>query len=192
MSLYDTLSKAGFPQIRKNHNRVIQFIDTCSGWQDRDRVSSQQLLLALQQDKGRVNGRLFEFVQNRVNQWMPTTVITPRDDPLYNDVVLYADSSEEVVLVKQTRYKELFYTYRNRLIHEFSRPGFGIDIFDDNQEPYYHSLMDGDEEKRLPWQLVFPVAFFHHICQTSLAGLEAHLRENNLNPYLSFEVSSKW
>jgi hypothetical protein len=190
IALYDALSRVGFPQVARNHQRVIQFIDICSSWQDKDRVSSQQLLLELQ-DRGWATGRLYEFAHARVAQWVPTTVITAKDDPWFDEAVTFSEP-DEVSLVKQMCYKELFYTYRNRLVHEFSRPGLGTDLFDDSPEPYYHSMMDVDTMERLPWQLVFPVAFFHHLCQASLAGLEAHLRKNNLNPYLSFEVSSKW
>jgi hypothetical protein len=189
VSLYDALSKAGYPQVRGNRQRVIQFIDTCSGWQDRDRVSSQQLLLELQ-DKGRERGRLYEFVQNRVIQWVPTTVITSKDDPWFHEVVLVADQAE-AALVKRMRYKDLFYTYRNKLVHEFSQPGIGTDLFDEFSEPYYHSIKN-QNWRRLPWQLVFPVAFFHRLCQDSLAGLEVHLSKNNINPFQSFELGSKW
>jgi hypothetical protein len=189
VSLYDAISKSGYPQVKSHHQRVIQFIDTCSGWQDRDRVSSQQLLLELQ-GNGRVSGRLYEFVQSRVIQWVETAVITAKDDPLFDEVVLLANPAE-VVLVKRMRYKDLFYTYRNKLVHEFCQPGFGMDFWDDFSEPYYHSMMDNNMQ-RLPWQLVFPVAFFHRLCQDSLAGLEAHLSKNNINPFQSFEVGSKW
>jgi hypothetical protein len=72
-------------------------------------------------------------------------------------------------LIKGCRYAELFYTYRNNLIHEFRAPGYGIEVASDTARPYHRGLQDDG------WQLVFPAGFFAFIFASALSGLESYL-----------------
>ena len=179
----DTLSKAAFPDVKKHHQRVIQFIDTCSNWSDKDRVSAQQLLLALQR-KGFTSGPLFEAIQNRVFSWQPTTQILPEHDPMESELATLARKNE-TLLIQSACYKELYYSYRNSLIHEFREPGHGIDLFD-FETPNYHSF------QAHPWQLVFSPAFLKKLCLQSLDGLAIYLHCNNMNPLDAYDWDSLW
>jgi len=181
--ILDTLSKAAFPASKQHRRRVIQFIDTCSNWADKDRVSAQQLLLALQ-NKGVSSGLLFEAIQNRVFSWQSTMQILPIHDHMASELVKLVGKNEWS-LVQSACYKELYYYYRNSIIHEFREPGHGIDLFD-IENPYYHSL------EAHPWQLVFPPAFLKKLCLQSLDGLTIYLRSNHMDPLAAYNWDSLW
>jgi hypothetical protein len=180
----DTLSKAAFPGVTQHHKRVIEFIDMCSNWMDKDRVSSQQLLLTLQEN-GIVTGQLFTLIQQYVFSWQRTTKIRPIQDPIISELIPIA-TEQEITLVQDAQYKELYYLYRNTLIHEFREPGIGTDLFLNDDSPYYHSR--GSD----PWQLIFPVGFLKRLCLESLDGLAKHLQDNHLNPYDAYKFGSMW
>jgi 3-methyladenine DNA glycosylase AlkD len=62
----DTLSRAAFPLVSGNRKRVVQFIDTCSNWNDKDKVSAVQLKLALEEN-GTCSGQLYDSVNRSIN-----------------------------------------------------------------------------------------------------------------------------
>lgn len=179
----DTLSRAAFPNERKHRKRFIKFIDECSNWDDKDRVSSQQLLLILTEE-GLSSGSLARALKDRVFSWVRGHTITPDQDPQYSEIQSLANDVELKHLNK-ARYKELFYTYRNNLLHEFKEPGKALSIWD-MSSPYYHSF------KGEPWQLDFPASFFRELCNSCLKGLEHYLYKNHINPYSSYDFGSLW
>lgn len=187
VSLLDSMSHAAFPKLKdKNRERVICFLDECSGWTEKDTISAQQLLLRLEK-QGISNSRLFLFTQNHLISWQKGTgrIIEPNED-LHDHQVVSIASKKEIELINKARYKELLYTYRNSLVHDFSEPGHGMELFEDKPYPYYHGLEEN------PWQLVFSASFFRKLCWNSIAGLEKHLRENVMNPYDSYQHGSTW
>lgn len=187
VSLLDSMSHAAFPEIQRDHRkRVIRFLDDCSGWADKDTISAQQLLLQLQKSEI-TNSKLFLFVQNHVIGWQKGLgkPVEPKQDLMDNQIPPIA-SEDEIKLINCVRYKELLYTYRNNLVHDFSKPGDGVEIFD-RDYPYYHHMGMGD-----PWELVFPAPFFRKLCWDSISGLEKRLRDNAMNPYDSYEHGSTW
>ena len=108
-------------------------------------------------------------------------------DPLYNDLIKKA-TVKEIKVLKLARYAELFYAYRNSLVHGFKEPGHAIEMSADGTSPYYHGELNG------PWQLCFPVDFFRTICVDGLDNLKKYLRENDINPYIKYEndFSDMW
>ena len=186
VSLLDSMSHAAYPKINENHKRVVCFLDKCSGWVDKDTISAQQLLLQLQKS-GITNSNLFLFAQNHVIGWQKGLgkLVEPKDDLVDNQIPPIA-SEDEIKLINRVRYKELLYTYRNNLVHDFSEPGHGVELFD-WAFPYYHH-----GEMKDPWELVFSAPFFRKLCWDSIEGLEKHLRENTMNPYDSYQHESTW
>jgi len=159
-------------------------IDTCSNWEDKDRVSLQQLLLNLN-ETGYCSGHLYEETRNQVNSWTEGAIIRPSEDPFFNQIIGLANPDEKPLVMK-ARYSELFYTYRNCLVHEFREPGYGIEMSVDPSTPYYHGMTNS------PWQLVFPLPFIKELCLTCLNGLREYLITNEVNPYDSYGFGSMW
>lgn len=184
VTMLDCLSRAAFPNVDKHRVRFVSFIDACSGWGDKDRVSAPQLKLALD-DNGITSGLLFAAVCARLSAWSEGQILRPDSDPAVDELRALANAAERP-LVEQARYAELLYTYRNHLVHEFRQPGYGIELSADLMTPYYHGMIGS------PWELVFPTPWFRALCEDSIAGLEGHLRRNRLNPYDAYQFGTLW
>ncbi|GJQ59180.1 MAG: hypothetical protein D8M57_06950 [Candidatus Scalindua sp. AMX11] len=186
----DTLSRAAFPSNPKNRKRVVQFIDTCSNWDDKDKVSAVQLQFALEKN-GILSGSLYDSINQRINSWGYGQIIRPNDDLSLGEAQRLSISSESQY-VKYARYAELLYTYRNHLLHEFREPGHGMDLGADLRSTPYYLGMDRPSTGQSSWELVFPSQFLRSLCKGCINGLEAHLSANNLNPYDAYEFGSMW
>lgn len=184
VTLLDCLSRAGFPTIDKHRPRFVTFIDTCTGWKDKDRVSTPQLKLAL--DNSMItSGALYDAVSARLATWTEGDILRPDSDATIDELRPLISTGEQPH-VEKARYAELLYTYRNHLVHEFRQPGYGMELSDDPTTPYYHSMTGS------PWELVFPSPFFHRLSGDSIDGLELHLKHNMLNPYDAYQFGTLW
>lgn len=184
MDIMDALSRAGFPDAKGHRERMTRFLEECSGWKDKDRVSAVQLILILR-ERGRTCGSLYELAKETMDSWEAGSIILPQSDLLFEAADAAAKNNEKNFVIQAT-YKELFYTYRNHLVHEFREPGYGMESNSDSPTPYYHSMI-GDM-----WQLVFPTLFIKRICMDSLKGLVALLHSQQRNPYDSYQFGSLW
>lgn len=191
----DSMSIAAFPRISRNRQRVIKFIDTCSNWPDKDRVSAVQLKLYLEKNEIK-SGQLYDFVNGHINSWENESIMPPRYTiKPENDLTLQAVQSimteNENKLIDKVRYKELLYIYRNYLLHQFREPGNGKDLKLDIHTPYYLG-MEEESTKKKSWELVFPVQFLHELCEGCINGLKAYLSTENINPYESYKFGEEW
>ena len=185
----DTLSRAAFPSENGHKKRAMKFLDECSNWREKDRVSAVQLKLSLERN-GESSGPLFDLINNRIDSWIRGIRIKPSQDLNLEEVqnLAYSDVSK---IVDEARYCKRFYEYRNTLIHEFREPGKAKVIDEYSDSPYYlymDDLSTGDSS----WELVIPVKFLETLCEGSINGLESYLLANNLNPYDSYEFGPRW
>lgn len=181
---FDPIARAAFGKVGNHRSRSLRLINELTNWNDRDRVSLPQLCLALE-EKGLISGALYVEASTRLDRWSHGEVLLLGNSPLLSELEPVAQSLEKCILTS-CRYAELFYTYRNNLVHEFREPGYGIEMPADKDRPYYHSMI-GDQ-----WQLVFPVGFFARLYAEALVGLEALLMRYDIDPYSQFEFGSKW
>lgn len=191
----DSMSRAAFPGIPSNRERIIKFIDTCSNWSERDRVSAVQLKFELE-DKEIRSGRLYDFVNQHINSWENGSIMPPRytiqpEDDLTLQAVQSIMTEKESKFIDKARYKELLYTYRNHLLHEFREPGNGMGLKPGIHTPYYLG-MEEESTQRKSWELVFPVQFLHELCENCINGLKAYLSAKNLNPYDAYKFGTMW
>ena len=180
----EPIARSAFGKVDKHRAKSLRLIDELTNWLDRDRVSLPQLCLALE-DSGYVSSPLFVEAKARLKAWCPGEVVRLSVSPLLSELMPIAQESEKSILVS-CRYAELYYTYRNNLVHEFREPGYGIEMPVDKHQPYYHGMIDN------PWQLVFPVGFFARLYVEALAGLEALLMRDDIDPYSQLEFGSRW
>ncbi len=186
----DTLSRAAFPGVSGNRQRVVQFIDTCSNWNDKDKVSAVQLKFALEEN-GILSSQLYNFINGRINSWAYGQIIRPNDDLTLGEAQRLSTPNESKY-VNDARYAELLYTYRNRLLHEFREPGRGMDLGTDLPPTPYYLGVDQLGTGQSSWELVFPVQFLQDLCDGCINGLEAELSANNQNPYDAYEFGTMW
>jgi hypothetical protein len=179
----DPLGRAAFGGTETHGNRITRLLDELIEWDEKHRVSLPQLALVLS-EKDRTSGQLCQRVIELLSQWTPGEVIYLSASPHISELSPLT-IPEEGSLLKAATYAQLFYTYRNNLIHEFREPGYGVE-WSAGKEPYYHAMIDN------PWQLVFPVGFFARLYQEVLSGLEAFLVRTDIDPYSQFEFGSRW
>ncbi|MDE0405378.1 MAG: hypothetical protein OXI53_08705 [Nitrospira sp.] len=183
----DTLSRAAFPS-EKSHNhkkRVIQFLNECSNWRDKNRVSAVLLKYSLEKN-GKCSGALFDLIKKRIDSWGCGTIIYSDQDLTFEEVQNCA-TPDVLKFVEENRYVKLFYRYRNFLIHEFREPPeFGMDLGTDSTKPYYLGMVAHQSAEESSWKPVFPVKFLEVLCRNSINGLKRYLIENNQNPYESY------
>jgi hypothetical protein len=179
----DPLARAAFGKTG-NRARIVRMIDELTEWKERELVSLPQLQLLLREKK-RARYRLFREVNGQLRQWSTGSILRISISPTPDQLIPFADA-DEIKLIQKCRYAELFYTYRNNLIHEFREPGYCMELSSDKDHPYYHSMI------RDSWQLCFPVAFFAFMYASALSGLETFLLHRNQDPYAQFEFGSLW
>lgn len=189
MTIIDTLSRASYrPKKLKrlgNKERFVGFIDRCSGWAEKDRVSAQLLALSFEAE-GRDHSKLYCKAQEIVNSWSDGINITPDKDLLLADAESLAKCRCEKDKVEHNRYANLLYTYRNNLVHEFREPGHTIELPTDGNTPFYHSTIGK------PWELVFPLGFIEKLCGGCLQRLAPLLHDENRTPYDSYDFGDRW
>ena len=181
------MSRGAFgPRGKKDLNRdwIVRLLTELAGWTDATRVSLPQLKLLLR-DQGRHRYRLYREVTSRLKQWPNGLYVPATRSPLSAEISAFAASEEHDALAR-CQYVQLFYTYRNNLVHEYREPGYGTDWGRPRTDPFYTSSIYG------PWELVFPVAFFSTLFTRALTGVEAHLLATRANPHNNFEFGSLW
>ncbi len=185
----DTLSRAAYSSVSGNKNRVMKFLNECSNWQEKDRVSAVQLKLSLK-NNGTRSGALFDLADKRMRSWNYGSLIKPSQDLTLEEIQDLA-TANVLKLVDEARYVKLIYKYRNTLIHEFREPGSGMDLGTDSATPYYLA-MDHHSTGESSWELVFPLKFLENLCESCINGLERYLLANNQNPYSAYEFGTIW
>jgi hypothetical protein len=186
--MIDALATARFPKHNTNE-KIISFLLNCSKSPELNRVSLVQLQFFLNytlSDKEKVSSQLLQFVLQETSKMKDGNVYKGYDiDSYYNQLDVKATFKEKKIL-KLARYANLFYEYRNEMIHGFKKSGYGMEMSYDAPSPYYHSYINK------PWQLVFPISFFKMICTDALAGLKKYLIDKNVNPYDQYEFGDMW
>lgn len=191
--LLDTLSIAAKPGlVKQNKERFTSFIDSCSSWQDRNRVSSWQLMLDLEQRK-LTNGTVYRYVSSRVQAWDCGGRVGLEADPTINEISALNGSKMEMIAATNSSYDLLLYSYRNSLIHELRSPGYGFD-FPEEDGPFYQCMthLSGQENRGFSWQFSFPISFIRRLCLSSIWGLHGLLTEQERDPYEAYPFGSLW
>lgn len=182
----DPFSRACYGKDGTHRERVSRVIKELSGWTSHSRVSLPQLQLNLEQSQEESNGNLYVEVCSALGGWPEGQLIRLHQGPEIGSLESLTDNEEQAKLVARCQYVNLFYNYRNALIHEFREPGYGFEFSSDGSEPYYHGMIDS------PWQLVYPVAFFDSLVESVLNNLSEFFEVNNIEPHDQFEFGSTW
>ncbi len=184
-SALDPLARAVCPPDTKNRARFLELLLNHTDWQDAERVSLFQLACHLRLKK-RTRFRLYREAKRRLDQNPPRRRMPISKSPTFAEMVEYAAPNELDYLMKH-RYAELFYTFRNNLIHEYREPGYGTDRSGRQTEPFYTNLSSfGGRE------LVFPIAFVAAIYEQALARVSDHLLATKVSPHSKFKFGSHW
>jgi hypothetical protein len=179
----DTIATARYPK-DNNQKKIVSFVLNYSGSTDISCVSLVQLIYILEHalnEQSRSDSELYRYALDGISKLEPGQLPRGHEvDPSFDEAARKANR-QEIKLLKNARYAELFYGYRNMLVHGFKEPGHGIEMSGDVTNPYYHSYTDGR------WELIFPVDFFESIFSEGLTNLKEYLQQYNINPYDRYE-----
>lgn len=189
VGIIDTLSKTVYPDVRSNKSRFTNFLLNYSKSELWNKVSLAHLI------------RLLSFTENskflKLEQYAKSTLGTsdspaePRAtyiDPDFEIIEkLWPKDIQELKGVKLYSFKHinLFYKYRNYIVHELRRPGGLVDDDIHHNIPFYYSLLSNNSNYF--WKLVYPLGFFVDVCQIGLNNVEVYYKLNAVNPYEVFD-----
>jgi len=195
VGVIDALSKTIYPRKGSNRDRFVSFIRYFAKWKNCERISLPHLVRLLEKVPDTDFSELRKFALPRLAEWADGEVIYLDKDPDYSEVQrLWPRDKEytkplEHLQLDSLRHVHLLYSYRNSLIHEMRKPGYGME-FPDDEEPFYGSMLHGKDGNT--WELVYPLKFFLSVCNRVLTGLESYYSENRINPYDYFAFGTYW
>ena len=192
MCLNLALSKTTTPPTSGNRERLVSFIRNFSGWRNCDKISLPHLIRYLELVPSPEYSSVREYAFSKIDTWTPGIFTSIDNDIEYNDIKgrwpKNTQKPIENIQLDHIQHVQLFYNYRNGLIHELRERGYGMEIGMDT-EPYYHTMKDGDN---VTWELVYPVGFYKIICETALEKLKVYYINNRINPYNHFSFGTYW
>ncbi len=196
VGIIDALSKCIFPS-RNNRDRFVSFINQFSGWKNGHKISLPHLFQLLEKNPEPAFSELRSYVISELEKWHSGEIVTLNREPEISTIrKLWPKEKEHQkplsgLGVESLQHCNLFYSYRNSLIHEFREPGRGIESQPDDV-PYYITFSYLEEPEKEVWELTYPVTFFENILRNCIAGIKKYLIQNKINPYNSHQFGSYW
>jgi hypothetical protein len=139
--------------------------------------------------RGRLGGSLGQYVSARLgrfstddNGFLDAAAVDEQSAELLK---MAADESEQKA-VEWYRHSELFYRYRNSLVHESREPGYGMAVTD-SADAHYTAYI-GDPR----WYLAYPLPMFEALLRRSLASFRQWLTVNGIDPYALIEKTDRF
>lgn len=185
VGIIDLLSKTVYPNVKYNRTRVKKYINNYAPHCIWNKVSLGHLIRLLELTDSNEFIKIEEYAKNKLGK--SNSPAEPRVefiDPDYHIIKeLWPSKIEKINKIKLTDLKHvnLFYNYRNNLVHELRRPGGLIDDNINHKVPFYYGLLSDNYEYF--WKLVYPLGFFYDICTSALANTKKHYLNTNTNPY---------
>ena len=192
--LLDALSVSVASAKKRNRQRLVSLVRCFSNWAQCERVSLPHIIRLLQRVPDPEFSQLREYAFSLYDRWQSGVTVSLDRDPSFEEVKKRwprtLPKPIEDVRLESFQHVHLLYSYRNSLIHEFREPGYGME-FGPTDEPFYHSMMQGETEND-SWELVYPVGFFRKLCETTLAGISEYYLKNRIDPYSRYTFGSSW
>lgn len=189
-AMIDSLARVRyFGERKRNHDRFVGVVRDYSDWTDGALVSVPVLRrrltgAAASAFVGKLDANLARFSTDRGNS-LPVTAF---DESPASLSALAQPGLESEELLAAVHF-ELFYNYRNSIVHEFREPGYAMELFaDGKREPCYHSNLGAGAQ----WRLLYPEGFFRRVVDSILNSLEGWFTANAVNPYDRVTDASRW
>jgi len=195
VSILDALARTTSNENSTNRDRFTGIVANFGDWPNHTRVSTSHLSYFL----ARLREPSFEparrFVFERISSHSDGRLVDLVDDPELDEVAILWPVSAEQKLLGDLRltsftHLNLFYLYRNSLIHELREPGYGMEFSDSDTEPFYHGMTTDNDQQTL--ELVYPLNFYFRIVRNVLKNLHPYLATNRIDPYECYKFGSSW
>jgi hypothetical protein len=169
-----------------NHGRFTRLLADHAGWPEGHLVSVPVLAERLRDTSGTLS-RHCANVLARHSTMSPNSLPLNAFDSDAAMLLPLASSKDERTAIKKSTHFELFYRYRNYIVHEFREPGYAMEVFAEGEQPRYHGYIGEDR-----WHLLYPFAFFQFLLRKTLESIEHYYTASDLDPYENLESSSAW
>ncbi|GFO62517.1 hypothetical protein [Geomonas paludis] len=196
VGIIDALSKCIYPR-RGNRERFVMFLNDFSGWKYAQKVSLPHLLQLLERNPEPSFSKLRTYVVSEVAKWASGEIVTLDREPEINAIKrLWPNEKEHQKTlnglgVEALQHCNLFYSYRNSLVHEFRESGRGIESIKE-YAPYYISFSYLEEPDVEVWELTYPIYFFENLLSNCISEVKIYLVQNNINPYNFYKLGAYW
>ncbi|MCK5052399.1 MAG: hypothetical protein KAS53_11795 [Candidatus Cloacimonetes bacterium] len=191
--IIDTLSKTVL-ELKQHRKRITKFITTYSDHLIWNKVSSSHLMKLLELESFSEFDSLKTEVSkilNRIQTQSYCIVDLDYEDICYRwpkiQFVKHKINNKKIDL-SDIKHINLFYNYRNYLIHELRRTDSTWDDDIEHTEPYYECLIDTRiTPNNNCWEIGYPLGFFVKICNELIHNTKEYLNSKSINPYSIFE-----
>jgi len=196
VGIVDALSKCIYPR-RGNRERFVNFLNEFSGWEHAHRISLPHIFQLLEKNPEPSFSNLRAYVLSELKKWGSGEIVHLERDPELAEIrKLWPKEKEHQkplngLSVEALQHCNLFYSYRNSLIHEFREPGRGIESQRD-AAPYYITFSYLEDPEEETWELTYPVLFFEKLLESCITEMKSYLLKNEINPYNSYLLGSYW
>lgn len=200
VSILDAVSRTTSNPTARNRERFVGLIRHFGDWPEHSRVSAPHLSFFLKflRDPSFENIRIHVqsiIAKNSTGEFVPLS-----NDPELEEIRdLWPVPAEQKLVGKLSlssfTHLNLFYEYRNSLVHELREPGYGMEFHNEHTDPFYHGMttVDSDDaEGEETLELVYPLNFYFRIVDNVLENLDAYLHKNQIDPYTCYQFGSSW
>lgn len=200
VSIIDAISRTTSNYNDGNRVRFTSIIESFGGWEDCTRVSAPHVGYLLKNLNSPSYEKAREFITQTISKNSDGSFIELSDDPELDDLKKYWPVSVEQKLFNQLSlcsftHLNLFYSYRNSLVHELREPGNGMEFHNKHKQPFYHgstSFEGNDMKGEKSLELVYPLNFYFTLTDSIIYNVDKYLRKNQINPYKSYSFGSSW
>ncbi len=139
-AVLDGLSKTIASRRKGNRGRIVTLIRRFCRWSTSEKISLPHLVKLLEKVAEPEFRDLREYAFSLCEKWGEGEVMYLEKDPEFQDVKKRwpkdIPKPFKGIQIGYLRHVNLFYNYRNYLMHELRQPGYGME-FEDNI-PFYH------------------------------------------------------
>lgn len=201
VSFIDTLAGLIYPTY-SNRERFTELVRNFGAWKDADKVSSPHLLRALKLNPDPAYDRIRKLIAESMSEWKEGDQIA-LDKDLDAAVVgthwptgkRYEQPVDGAAWV-HLKHVELFYAYRNALIHEFRPLGTDLESWPDDSIPYYLSCYEitkkGAFSELTHWDLIYPSVFLKNLTTNILDSTRVHIAQAGIDPIDVMRSGKYW
>lgn len=196
VGLLDTLSKTTSHPKKGNRDRIVAFVRYFCDWPFAEKISLPHLVRLLEKAPDPEFSDLRQYTFELFDKWTEGEFITLERDPDFSEVKQRWPKeifkSFVDIQIEFLQHANLFYRYRNSLVHELREPGYGME-FKIDKEPFYHSRTHHENDvEHKTWELVYPLGFYSQICKTAIEQLEQYYLKERIDPYSLYTFGTYW
>jgi hypothetical protein len=190
----DALSKTTAHKKKGNRDRLISFLLYFCEWKELNKISLPHLVRLLEKVPDPEFRNVREHAYEEFDKWGSGQILDLSHDPDY-EVINKLWPKEipkplENIQLSFLKHSNLFYKYRNSLVHELREPGYGME-FKEDKRPFYHAMENIDTGLET-WELVYPLGFYEEIISTAIINLRTYYRKERIDPYKLYNFGTYW